>query len=500
VKRAKKRTTAAHRFRTFCRTAIPNQLAPDYIDGWALGKLTDALQRFSEAVRRKESPRLMVFMPPRHGKTMHVSEAMPVWHLGHDPWARVVLTSYSLDRAKESATRARKLLHDPRVAKIFPRLALAKDQAEKVNWQTPQGGGVRAVGVGGSLTGQPADILVIDDPIKNHVDALSATRREHVWNWYTSTAYTRLQPGGGVIVILTRWHKDDLAGRLLERAKHEGFEVLHLPAIAENDDVEADGTIHRRTGEALHPERYTLERLEKIKKSIGRRWWIALYQGQPSDPGGKIWPVELWRRWTPGPPTPEQAALGWVQRPDTFTSYVITGDLTFGSTRDSASHCDLLVFGKATLKVRPITGGEPTDLTCLFLLEEWRKQAPYPEQRAALKRLAGRYPQGPILVEDKASGKQVVDELKAEFGDRLESVSPKGDKVARAEAAVPRLEEGRVFVPMAEVAPWVVSWLDEVTDFPDATHDDRVDSAGMAIRKLSEAEAGGFFFKALRGR
>jgi len=145
--------------------------------------------------------------------------------------------------------------------------AEGNDQGEKMHWKTDAGGGLQAVGRGGALTGDGAHILVIDDPIKNDLEALSKSMREKVWNWFLMTAYTRQQPGFGIVVIMTRWHKDDLAGRLLTRAAHEGWEVINLPAIADNDDIETDGTVNRRAGEALHPQRFPLEILEKIQKA-----------------------------------------------------------------------------------------------------------------------------------------------------------------------------------------------------------------------------------------
>lgn len=237
---------------------------PQYQVGSVHRVIADKLQSFTRAVERKESPRLMIFMPPRMGKSFLASERYPAWHLGRNPMHRIIASSYSSDLASKFSKRVRRLLNEEWYQAIYP-ARLAADSSAVGDWETAQGGGYRAAGVGSGISGMGADILIVDDPVKDAKEARSAVYREAVWDWYNSTAYTRLMPGGGVIVIMTRWNLDDLAGRLLQS---DGWDVVKFPAISE-------------AGEALHPERYSLEYLLSVKEQIGAYNWNALYQQEP---------------------------------------------------------------------------------------------------------------------------------------------------------------------------------------------------------------------------
>jgi hypothetical protein len=250
----------------------------DYLAGWVHADIAERLETFSQAVTLGKSPRLILCMPPRHGKTMLASEAFPVWHLGRNPYHQIIAASYSADLANKISKRARGLARHQVTQATFPELRLDAEKQAVQEWETEQGGGYRAAGVGGGITGMGAHVLVIDDPIKDRQDAESETIRDTVYDWYTSTAYTRLMPGGGVLVILTRWHGDDLVGRLLKAQDQGGdqWETVIYPAIAEENEP------HRNEGEALHPERYNIEALRAIKNAIGPYDWSALYQQRPT--------------------------------------------------------------------------------------------------------------------------------------------------------------------------------------------------------------------------
>lgn len=228
--------------------------------------LCHALERFEGAVSRRQSPRLMISLPPRHGKSFIASERFPAWFLGRDPRRKVIAASYGQELANTFSRRVRDLVRDEIVGTVFPGLGLRPGAESVQQWETSTGGAYRAAGVGAGITGQGADALIIDDPIKDAQEAGSETYRQRAWEWFTSTAYTRLMPGGGVLVIQTRWHQDDLAGRLL--ADGEPWEVLNFPAIDE-------------AGRPLHPARYSAADLARIRSRIGEYYWSALYQQRP---------------------------------------------------------------------------------------------------------------------------------------------------------------------------------------------------------------------------
>lgn len=229
-----------------------------------------------EGVERGEINRLMIFVPPRNGKSEIGSILFPAWYLGRNPDKEIITSSYSADLAQDFGYKTRNIVDNREYQELF-NTKLREDSKSKAKWLTEEGGGYTAVGVGGAITGRGANILIIDDPIKNREEAESQVVRDKIWNWYTSTAYTRLEKGGAVILILTRWHKDDLAGRLLKAQEAGGdkWEVIKFPAVATKDEP------FRKEGEALWREKYDLKALEQIKKTVGLYDWSALYMQEP---------------------------------------------------------------------------------------------------------------------------------------------------------------------------------------------------------------------------
>ena len=232
-----------------------------------------------------DTKRLMVFLPPRHGKSMLVSHYFPAWYLGMFPDKRVILTAYEADFAATWGRRARDVLNE--YGNTVFGIEVNNKSSAANRWDIKgHSGGMVTAGVGGPITGKGADILIIDDPVKNAEEANSQTYRDKTWEWYQSTAYTRLEPNGSIILIMTRWHEDDLAGRILhqiEQDKGEHWEIINLPAIAEDHDI-----LGRNIGEPLWPGRYDLNELERIKYTTGSYWWSALYQQRPQPPEGGL--------------------------------------------------------------------------------------------------------------------------------------------------------------------------------------------------------------------
>jgi len=241
----------------------------DYLPSWHHHQIANAL----EQVERGELKKLMIFVPPRHGKSELASIKFPAWYLGRNPKKEIIAASYTAELAEDFGRKVRNLLADPYYRPLF-NTTLSPDSSARNRWHTTEGGSYIAAGVGGSITGHGADVLLIDDPIKSREEANSLVYRQKVWEWFTSTAYTRLHPNGAIIVILTRWHEDDLAGRLLAQ-EDKDWKIINLPAIAEQDEE------NRKAGEAIWPERYSLDKLLDIKRVIGTDEFNCLYQQNP---------------------------------------------------------------------------------------------------------------------------------------------------------------------------------------------------------------------------
>jgi predicted phage terminase large subunit-like protein len=240
-----------------------------------------------EAIERGEIQRLMIFMPPRHGKSELATKRFPAWFLGRNPHRQIIQASYNGDLATDFGRQVRNIFQEHRFRNVFGAVDLAQDSKAANRWNTNKGGAYVAAGVGTAVTGRGADILIIDDPLKDREEAESETRRETVWNWYTSTAYTRLQGMRAEILVQTRWHEDDLAGRLLEAEAKGGkkWEKLILPAIMSD-------------GGALWPDQFPINVLHEIKQTIGPRDWSALYQQEPSPDEGTFFKREWFERHT----------------------------------------------------------------------------------------------------------------------------------------------------------------------------------------------------------
>ena len=258
-----------------------------------LDRALEQVTEYVESGGKSGIGRLIIEMPPRHGKTLTTSRLFPAWHLGRNPDHRVMLVSYGHTLAHKNSRLARNLMRSPWYEAIFPDVQLAKDSAAADAWDI-QGheGGCDALGITGGATGKGAHVLIIDDPIKSRQEAESATYRERVWDAYTNDLYTRLEPGGAVIIMMTRWHRDDLAGRVQKQdeADPDGSQWvgIRMPAIAE----EGDDPLGRKVGEALWPWRYPVTVLKKIAKAVGRYAWAALYQQRPQPRQGGMFKYE----------------------------------------------------------------------------------------------------------------------------------------------------------------------------------------------------------------
>ena len=252
---------------------------PNYKPNWHHLLIADYLEK----AERGEIKRLIIQMPPRSGKSQLASINFPAWYLGRNPDKEIITASYSADLAIDFGQKTRDLVRDKTYQAIFPELELKDDSQAKNKWLTKQGGSYISTGVGGSLTGRGANCLLLDDVVKNREEANSEMIRKKIWDWFLSTAFTRLSPNGVIVLIMTRWHLDDLAGRIQETDVDNQWTVLSLPAIAETDEnyIIKGKEYKRKEGDALWEDRYSLEEVLKIKKQVGVYDWNSLFQQNP---------------------------------------------------------------------------------------------------------------------------------------------------------------------------------------------------------------------------
>lgn len=411
------------------------------------------IARHLEMVERGEITRLMIFMPPRHGKSMLASEFFPAWYMGRNPDHYVVTATYGQELADDFGRKVKNQIADPSYQAVFPGVRLADDSRSSkrfhissdveggIEHQVSQGGAYYAVGVGGPLTGRGAHCLLIDDPIRNRADADSETTRRSIKDWYTSTAYTRLMPGGRIILIQTRWHEDDLAGWLLESHKNEGWTVLNLPAL--------DGD------KALWPEQYSAKDLLRIKDAVGPRDWSALYQQSPSPDEGTFFLKDWLKEWKVRPKN--LAVYG-------TSDYAVTdggGDYTVHRVWGVDPNGDLYRIGGW----RGQTSADVWIDRKLDLIKEFRPFAWFGEAGVIQKSIE------PMLTRRMRE---------REIFCRMEWLPSVSDKPTRARGFQARAAMGKVwFEPGAD--------LGEFLRFPASTHDDEVDVAGMIGRALDDA-------------
>ena len=434
---------------------------PEYLAGWVHKDVCKRLEDFSRAVVAKESPRLMLFLPPRHGKSTLASIAFPAWHLGRNPEHEFISCSYSGSLAMGFSRKVRNLLREPSYKTAFDKTRLDPESQSAEAWLTTQGGGFVAAGVGGGITGKGDHVLVIDDPVKNREDAESQNNRDANWDWYTSTAYTRLAPGGGVLVILTRWHDDDLAGRLLKGTTEGGdeWEVVRYPAIAEEKEE------FRNLGQALHPERYDVPSLDRIRKAVGPRDWSALYQQNPVADDGDYFTRTMINYYEKGDVDEERLR------------YYVAWDLAIGQ-RDRNDYSVGMCIGvdeHDRLYVMDVVRGRYDGFELvekiLDFYEQWKPSIIGIEKGHIEMAL------GPFLekrVRERGLYEAYFKDLK----------TGRRDKEARARAIQGRMQQGMVYIP--KEAHFTGPLVAELLRFPNGLHDDQVDAMAWLGLMMTE--------------
>ena len=398
------------------------------------------VQDHLDRVTTGDIKRLMLFLPPRHGKSEMTTVRYPVYRLEKNPYLRVIVGAYNQTLANKFSRKARRLAEG--------RLALSDERTAVEDWETTKGGGMRAVGVGGGVTGQGGDLVIIDDPIKNREEADSEAYRERVWDWYTDDLYTRLEPGAALVLIMTRWHEDDLAGRILASDDAPNWTVVKLPAEAEEDDP-----LGRKPGEALCRDRYDEAALAGIKNILHRSYY-ALYQQRPQPREGAM----FHREWFQVAPKPVGArAVRWWDMAATEDGGDWTVGVKLSLGRDQLVYVeDVQRFrhapGKRDRRIRQVVGMDGPSVP------QW----------------SGREPGAAGVTAAESFVRLLV-------GYAAHHRPETGSKETRAEPFASYAENGMVRMVRGD---WNEAFLSELVSFPSGKHDDQVDAAAQAFSVL----------------
>ncbi len=437
-----------------------------YMPGWVHADICMRLEKFAQDIENGLSPRLMITMPPRHGKSEIGSKTFPSWYLGRNPTHEVITCSYSGDLAEDFSRKCRDLLDTDKFKAAF-KTRLSPDTKSVKKWMTTEGGGFTAAGVGGPITGRGAHLGIIDDPVKNREEAESEVTRQKVKDWYSSAFYTRLAPGGGVLIIQTRWHDDDLAGWLLnvfEEAKKEAeekgepipedvdqWDLVEYPAIATQDEK------YRKKGEALHEERYPLPALRRIKRAMIPRDWEALYQQRPVSEDGDFFTRDMFRYYK----------MGELPPLENMRLYA-AADLAI-STKQTADYSVFVVVGidrKQNIWIVDLIRGRWNSLGIIDRMFEI--QTKYNPELFGIETGQIELTLEPFI--QKAEQERGISL-------RYEKLRTRGaDKGTRARPIQGRMEQGKVIFPTIESTPWMSSLQNELLKFPLGANDDQVDA------------------------
>jgi predicted phage terminase large subunit-like protein len=437
------RDQATSSFLDFCR-----YVWPEMIVGAHHKRIAAALDR----VVSGECKRLMIAMPPRHGKSQMGSYLFPAYLMGKKPDSKLIVGSHTAELAQRFGRMIRNLVADERYKELFPDFLLSADSKAAGRWDTSHGGEAFFIGKGGAMTGRGGNVVILDD-ILDEQDALSNTAMENTWEWYQSGPRQRLQPNGAIIVINTRWKTDDLSGRLLKlqgAIKSDKWEVLEFPAILPS-------------GGPLWPEYWKLEELEAVKHTIGLQKWNAQWQQTPTADEGAILKREWWQRWKPEEPP--------------LVEYIIQSYDTAYSKKETADYSVITTWG---VFVPDIDSGPN-----IILLDVKKGRWDFPELKRIAREEYKNWNPDNVLIEAKATGITLQQELRR-VGIPVTMYSPGGrragqDKVSRANSIAPILESGMVWAPETE---WADELIEECAAFPNGDHDDMVDSTTQALMRF----------------
>ncbi len=405
-----------------------------------------------------EGKKIIISVPPRHGKSYMLSVWSPIWILEHWPWAHIMTATYGADLATDFSRETRDLCikHEDQLS-----FKLKSDTKQVVRWMTEAGGGEYAVGVGGPLTGRGANVLLVDDYIKNAQEAASKTVRDNAYTWFTSTAFTRLEPGGTVIIIATRWNKDDVSGRLLKL--DDGWIEINLPALAEDNDP-----IGRQKGEALWPERYTAKTLTRIKNTVGPYFWNSLFKQDPQEDNSGLIDTSKIHIIPQAevPPLNEMVLIrAWDQAATPTDNVALDPDWTVGLLIGwhPASNIFYIL---SIVRVQKSPAG--IELTMQTTTENDSEQT-----MVVLEQEPGSAGKNNVYF----TAKYVLEDA------LLSGIRSTGPKLLRAQGAFAALEMGLIKVVEGS---HVTEFINEVGSFPAGDHDDQVDALSLGYSELKK--------------
>jgi predicted phage terminase large subunit-like protein len=428
---------------------------PTFISGAHHKRMAEAFERVANGTCK----RLIINMPPRHTKSEFASYLLPAWFLGKFPHKKVIQTSHTAELAVGFGRKVRNLVDSEVYNEIFPNLALQADSKAAGRWNTSKGGDYFAIGVGGAVTGKGADVLIIDDPHSEQEAAMAASNPEvydKVYEWYTSGPRQRLQPGGAIVIVMTRWAARDLTGQVLKSAAQrtgEEWEVIEFPAILPS-------------GKPLWPQFWSLEELEALREELPNSKWQAQYQQNPVGNESAIVKRDWWKWWEKdNPPQCDYILQSW----DTAFEKTQRADYSAGTTW-GIFNCE-----------------EDNFAPNIILLNTYKKRVEFPELKRDVLREYNQYEPDSLIVEKKASGAPLIYDLRA-MGIPVQEYTPgKGqDKIARLNAVSDIIASGKVWVPQTR---WAEELVDEVAAFPSGEHDDLVDATTLALMRFRQ---GGF--------
>jgi predicted phage terminase large subunit-like protein len=434
--------------------AFVGQVWPTFIGGRHHARMADAFER----VARGECKRLIINMPPRHTKSEFASYLLPAWFLGKFPHKKVIQASHTAELAVGFGRKVRNLVDTETYRRLFPDLNLASDSKAAGRWNTSKGGDYFAIGIGGAVTGKGADVLIIDDPHSEQEAALAEINPDiydKTYEWYTSGPRQRLQPGGAIVIVMTRWSKRDLTGQVLKAAAQRGgdeWEVIEFPAILPS-------------GNPLWPEFWSMKELQALKEELPNSKWQAQYQQAPTSDTSAIIKREWWQVWDSDvPPKCEFLLQSW--------------DTAFEKTQ-RADYSALTTWG---VFYQPDDNG--VEQANIILLNAFRDRMEFP----ALKRTAveewKEWEPDSVIIEKKASGAPLIYEMRA-MGIPVQEFTPSrgNDKISRLNAVSDLFASGRVWAPATH---WAEEVIEEVASFPGGEHDDYVDSTSLALMRFRQ--------------
>jgi len=421
---------------------------PDAILGAHHERMAAAFDRIANGTLK----RLIINMPPRHTKSEFASYLLPAYIMGRDPKTKIIEATHTAELAVRFGRKVRDLMASETYQEVFPAVDLKVDSKAAGRWDTNLGGEYFACGVGGALTGRGAQLLVIDDP-HSEQDAMSELALENAWEWFQGGPRTRLQPGGAIVIVMTRWGTKDLTGRLLRAQSSRNadqWEVIEFPAILPSNTP-------------LWPEFWNLEELNAVKASLSVQKWNAMYQQQPTNDEGAILKREWWKKWPHDEPP--------------FVDYIIQSYDTAYSKKETADYSVITTWGVFF----PDADSGPN----IILLDCTRGRWDFPELKRIAKEHYREWNPDNVLIEAKATGITLQQELR-KMGIPVTMYSPGGrragqDKVSRAHAVAPILESGMVWTPETE---WAQELVEECAAFPNGDHDDMVDSTTQALLRF----------------